>query len=215
MPSQDSFNVSSQQPGGRGIFHRLLVWLTCTSLSVSLCLTPALNHAWADENAPARPHATPNEQNEATPASSETKAPAKEEAARAETEENTAKNEATQDTKKESTDNPANQTDSPKHAEKPQGKVKEFEADDKASEKADDVDKGPLYPVWGHRKGASQEDPWDMKASAPVAEGEETPWYRHWLFWTLVGGAAATGIGLGLAYGVKHDDSVSLEVTRR
>ena len=95
--------------------------------------------------------------------------------------------------------------------DKTEPKPKEFEADKPVGS---EVDQGPLYKVWGNQR-KEKEDPWDMDNAQAVAEGEETPWYRHWLFWTLVGGAAATGIGLGVAYGIKHDNSVTLEVTKR
>ncbi len=42
-----------------------------------------------------------------------------------------------------------------------------------------------------------------------------TPFYKHWLFWTVIGVAACTGTVLFVKYGVDHRDSMSLEVSQR
>jgi len=49
----------------------------------------------------------------------------------------------------------------------------------------------------------------------PVTADEETPFYKHWIFWTIIGVAAVSGVVIGLKYGLSSNKTMSIDITRR
>ena len=49
----------------------------------------------------------------------------------------------------------------------------------------------------------------------PASADEETPFYKHWLFWTIIGVGAVSGVVIGLKYGLSSSKSMSIDITRR
>ena len=57
-------------------------------------------------------------------------------------------------------------------------------------------------------------DPSDKPLTIGKEEG--TPWYKHWLFWSLIGAAALIGVVVGVKYGTDQPkDTMDLSIGRR
>ncbi len=49
----------------------------------------------------------------------------------------------------------------------------------------------------------------------PLTADEDTPFYKHWIFWTIIGVAAVSGVVIGLKYGTHKNETMTLDVNRR
>ena len=73
----------------------------------------------------------------------------------------------------------------------------------------------PLY----EKEAGRDKDRFDLDyapSDAPLVNDEEksVPFYKHWIFWTIIGAVAVAGIVVGVKYGVDTSDSMTIEVTR-
>ncbi len=73
----------------------------------------------------------------------------------------------------------------------------------------------PLY----EKEAGRDKDRFDLDyapSDAPLVNDEEksVPFYKHWIFWTVIGAVAVAGIVVGVKYGVDTSDSMTIEVTR-
>lgn len=57
--------------------------------------------------------------------------------------------------------------------------------------------------------------PSDTKILGEGEEKKDAPFYKNWIFWTVVGVTAFAGTVLFVKYGVDHNDSMSFDVKRR
>ncbi len=49
----------------------------------------------------------------------------------------------------------------------------------------------------------------------PESADEETPFYKHWIFWTIIGVGAVSGVVIGLKYGLSSNKTMSIDISRR
>jgi len=65
-------------------------------------------------------------------------------------------------------------------------------------------------------KNTKQKEHYDLDYSPSTKKDTgKTPFYKHWIFWTVIGAVAITGTVLGIKYGTDSSDSMSFNVERR
>lgn len=78
-----------------------------------------------------------------------------------------------------------------------------------------DAEPSFLDNVFGKKK-LEKKDRFDIDYSPSAKKGDgKTPFYKHWIFWTVIGAVVVTGTVLGLKYGVDKSDSMSFDIERR